>query len=422
MDEALAALPLEFENYEKRVETLAILHQYIEGTYTLFPERQKEISVESGNQQLSLFDFMQEEPFDMEKLEEPNFSQPNNEVADTIDVIGTDGEIITAVPQKRNPTKEDTIPQQKEYAKEGNNFRITDDALGAGSPKEKFRGNIEAISLLKKLEAENRLATPEEQKILSRYVGWGGLSVAFDDRKEEWSQEYQELKGLLSESEYKEARSSTLNAFYTPPTVIKAMYQILENMGLSTGNVLEPSCGVGNFMGLIPENMQGIQMYGVELDPISGKIAGQLYQKNRIEVKGFEKTEYPESFFDCVIGNVPFGNYQVSDRKYDKYSLMIHDYFIVKSLDLIRPGGVVAVITSSRTMDKESEKVRLQFAEKADLLGAIRLPENAFRKNAGTDVVSDILFFQNGIGQCCRSLLGWKWEKPKMDIKSILIL
>ncbi|MDB8723190.1 DEAD/DEAH box helicase family protein, partial [[Ruminococcus] gnavus] len=172
------------------------------------------------------------------------------------------------------------------------------------------------------------------------------------------------------------------------------MYQILENMGLSTGNVLEPSCGVGNFMGLVPESMQNIQMYGVELDPISGKIAGQLYQKNRIEVKGFEKTEYPESFFDCVIGNVPFGNYQVSDRKYDKYSLMIHDYFIVKSLDLIRPGGVVAVITSSRTMDKESEKVRLQFAEKADLLGAIRLPENAFRKNAGTDVVSDILFFQ----------------------------
>ena len=185
-----------------------------------------------------------------------------------------------------------------------------------------------------------------------------------------------------------------MNAFYTPPTVIKAMYQILENMGLSTGNVLEPSCGVGNFMGLVPESMQNIQMYGVELDPISGKIAGQLYQKNRIEVKGFEKTEYPESFFDCVIGNVPFGNYQVSDRKYDKYSLMIHDYFIVKSLDLIRPGGVVAVITSSRTMDKESEKVRLQFAEKADLLGAIRLPENAFRKNAGTDVVSDILFFQ----------------------------
>ena len=385
MDEALAALPLEFENYEKRVETLAILHQYIEGTYTLFPERQKEISVENENQQLSLFDFMQEEPFDMEKLEEPNFSQPDNEVADTIDVIGTDGEIITAVPQKRNQTKEDTIPQQKEYAEEGNNFRITDDALGVGSPKEKFRGNIEAISLLKKLEAENRLATLEEQEILSRYVGWGGLSAAFDDRKEEWSQEYQELKGLLSESEYKEARSSTLNAFYTPPTVIKAMYQILENMGLSTGNVLEPSCGVGNFMGLIPENMQGIQMYGVELDPISGKIAGQLYQKNRIEVKGFEKTEYPESFFDCVIGNVPFGNYQVSDRKYDKYSLMIHDYFIVKSLDLIRPGGVVAVITSSRTMDKESEKVRLQFAEKADLLGAIRLPE---------DVVSDILFFQ----------------------------
>ena len=394
MDEALAALPLEFENYEKRVETLAILHQYIEGTYTLFPERQKEISIESGNQQLSLFDFMQAEPLDTEKSREQTLSQPDNEVDDTIEVIGTDGEIITAVPQKRNQTEEDTIPQQKKHAEERNNFRITDDALRVGSPKEKFRGNIEAISLLKKLEAENRLATPEEQETLSGYVGWGGLSAAFDDRKEEWSQEYQELKGLLSESEYKEARSSTLNAFYTPPTVIKAMYQILENMGLSTGNVLEPSCGVGNFMGLVPESMQNIQMYGVELDPISGKIAGQLYQKNRIEVKGFEKTEYPESFFDCVIGNVPFGNYQVSDRKYDKYSLMIHDYFIVKSLDLIRPGGVVAVITSSRTMDKESEKVRLQFAEKADLLGAIRLPENAFRKNAGTDVVSDILFFQ----------------------------
>ena len=394
MDEALAALPLEFENYEKRVETLAILHQYIEGTYTLFPERQKEISIESGNQQLSLFDFMQAEPLDTEKSREQTLSQPDNEVDDTIEVIGTDGEIITAVPQKRNQTEEDTIPQQKKHAEERNNFRITDDALRVGSPKEKFRGNIEAISLLKKLEAENRLATPEEQETLSGYVGWGGLSAAFDDRKEEWSQEYQELKGLLSESEYKEARSSTLNAFYTPPTVIKAMYQILENMGLSTGNVLEPSCGVGNFMGLVPESMQNIQMYGVELDPISGKIAGQLYQKNRIEVKGFEKTEYPESFFDCVIGNVPFGNYQVSDRKYDKYSLMIHDYFIVKSLDLIRPGGVVAVLTSSGTMDKENEKVRLQFAEKADLLGAIRLPENAFRKNAGTDVVSDILFFQ----------------------------
>ena len=337
---------------------------------------------------------MQAEPLDTEKSREQTLSQPDNEVDDTIEVIGTDGEIITAVPQKRNQTEEDTIPQQKKHAEERNNFRITDDALRVGSPKEKFRGNIEAISLLKKLEAENRLATPEEQETLSGYVGWGGLSAAFDDRKEEWSQEYQELKGLLSESEYKEARSSTLNAFYTPPTVIKAMYQILENMGLSTGNVLEPSCGVGNFMGLVPESMQNIQMYGVELDPISGKIAGQLYQKNRIEVKGFEKTEYPESFFDCVIGNVPFGNYQVSDRKYDKYSLMIHDYFIVKSLDLIRPGGVVAVLTSSGTMDKENEKVRLQFAEKADLLGAIRLPENAFRKNAGTDAVSDILFFQ----------------------------
>lgn len=295
MDEALAALPLEFENYEKCVETLAILHQYIEGTYTLFPERQKEISIESGNQQLSLFDFMQAEPLDTEKSKEQTLSQPDNEVDDTIEVIGTDGETITSIPQKRNQT-EDTIPQQKEHAEERNNFRITDDALGVGSPKEKFRGNIEAISLLKRLETENRLATSEEQEILSRYVGWGGLSAVFDDRKEEWSKEYQELKNLLSESEYKEARSSTLNAFYTPPTVIKAMYQILENMGLSTGNVLEPSCGVGNFMGLVPESMKNIQMYGVELDPISGKIAGQLYQKNRIEVNGFEKQNIQKVF------------------------------------------------------------------------------------------------------------------------------
>ena len=193
MDEALAALPLEFENYEKCVETLVILHQYIEGTYTLFPERQKEISIESGNQQLSLFDFMQAEPLDTEKSKEQTLSQPDNEVDDTIEVIGTDGETITSIPQKRNQT-EDTIPQQKEHAEERNNFRITDDALGVGSPKEKFRGNIEAISLLKRLETENRLATSEEQEILSRYVGWGGLSAVFDDRKEEWSKEYQELK------------------------------------------------------------------------------------------------------------------------------------------------------------------------------------------------------------------------------------
>ena len=274
------------------------------------------------------------------------------------------------------------------------NFRITDDDLGAGGPKQKFRANMEAIQLLKKIEGENRAAAPEEQEVLSRYVGWGGIPAAFEEGNGSWATEYMQLKQALTEEEYRQARTSTLNAFYTPPVVIKAMYEALGNMGLKQGNVLEPSCGTGNFMGLVPEGMSALKMYGVEIDSISGRIARQLYQKNRISVQGFESAQYPDSFFDCVVGNVPFGAYRVVDRRYDRFNFLIHDYFIAKSLDLVRPGGVVAVVTSSGTMDKANPSVRQYIANRADLLGAIRLPENAFLRNAGTETVADILFFQ----------------------------
>ena len=274
------------------------------------------------------------------------------------------------------------------------NFRITDDDLGAGGAKTKFKANIEAIWLLQTLDAEQRQATAEEQEVLSRYVGWGGIPQAFDEKNADWSKEYAELKSLLPADEYSEARASTLNAFYTSPTVIKAMYEALSNMGLSKGNVLEPSCGVGNFMGLVPESMENIKMYGVELDSVSGRIAQQLYQKNKIAVQGFETMQFPDSFFDCVVGNVPFGNYKVPDKRYDRHNFLIHDYFIAKSLDLVRPGGVVAVVTSSGTMDKKDSSVREYLANRADLVGAIRLPNNAFQRNANTSVVADILFLQ----------------------------
>ena len=274
------------------------------------------------------------------------------------------------------------------------NFRITDDDLGAGGAKTKFKANIEAIRLLQTLDAEQRQATAEEQEVLSRYVGWGGIPQAFDEKNADWAKEYAELKSLLPADEYSEARASTLNAFYTSPTVIKVMYEALSNMGLSKGNVLEPSCGVGNFMGLVPESMENIKMYGVELDNVSGRIAQQLYQKNKIAVQGFETMQFPDSFFDCVVGNVPFGNYKVPDKRYDRHNFLIHDYFIAKSLDLVRPGGVVAVVTSSGTMDKKDSSVREYLANRADLVGAIRLPNNAFQRNANTSVVADILFLQ----------------------------
>ena len=307
----------------------------------------------------------------------------------------TQEEVNQARKEKNLPLDTDTAqkppaqPNQKPI-----NFRITDDDLGAGGAKTKFKANIEAIRLLQTLDAEQRQATAEEQEVLSRYVGWGGIPQAFDEKNADWAKEYAELKSLLPADEYSEARASTLNAFYTSPTVIKAMYEALSNMGLSKGNVLEPSCGVGNFMGLVPESMENIKMYGVELDSVSGRIAQQLYQKNKIAVQGFETMQFPDSFFDCVVGNVPFGNYKVPDKRYDRHNFLIHDYFIAKSIDLVRPGGVVAVVTSSGTMDKKDSSVREYLANRADLVGAIRLPNNAFQRNANTSVVADILFLQ----------------------------
>lgn len=273
-------------------------------------------------------------------------------------------------------------------------YQIMEEVPEYGSAKEKFRANIAAIQLLKKCENEHRYATPEEQEILAKYVGWGGLSDAFDPKKSAWAAEYLELQTVLSEEEYESARESTLTAFYTPPIVIKSMYQALENMGLKSGNILEPSCGVGNFIGMKPESLSDCKMYGVELDSVSGRIAAQLYQKSKIAVEGYEKVNLPDSFFDVAIGNVPFGEFKVFDSRYDRYNFFIHDYFFAKTLDKVRPGGVIAFITSSGTMDKKNPYVRRYLAQRAELIGAIRLPNDTFTKNAGTKVTSDILFLQ----------------------------
>ena len=275
-----------------------------------------------------------------------------------------------------------------------NQFKITNDNLGEGSPREKFNNNVEAIRVLKKCEEENRFATPQEQEILSKYVGWGGLPQAFDEKDSSWSNEYSILKNLLDEKEYSQARESTLTAFYTPPVVIRSMYKALENMGLKTGNILEPSCGVGNFIGMLQDSLEDCKLYGVELDSISGRIARQLYQKSTVAVQGYEDTNLPNSFFDVAVGNVPFGDFKVLDKKYDKHKFLIHDYFFAKTLDKVRPGGVIAFITSKGTLDKENPSVRKYIAQRADLLGAIRLPNNTFKANAGTEVTSDIIFLQ----------------------------
>ena len=273
-------------------------------------------------------------------------------------------------------------------------FKITYDNLGVGTKSERYTNNINAIKTLKQIEQEQRLATPAEQEILSKYVGWGGLADYFDDK----NSKYLELKSLMTEEEYSAARESTLTAFYTPPIVIKAMYKALENLGFEKGNILEPACGTGNFLGLLPDSMQKSKCYGVELDDISGRIAKQLYQNSNISIKGFEKNTLPDSFFDVAVGNVPFGNFQIADKRYDKYKFMVHDYFFARTLDQVRAGGIVAFITSKGTMDKENPAVRKYIAQRADLLGAIRLPNNTFKSAAGTEVTSDILFLQKRDG------------------------
>ncbi len=311
--------------------------------------------------------------------------------------IQTDSE-ETAMPtlqeEKPKPKKVITTFHPEIPLDEKHDFRITDNDLGVGGAKEKYRRNIAAIRLLHTLEDENRIATPEEQQILSEYTGWGGLPDAFDENKDSWAQEYRELSELLTPAEYAAARESALTAFYTPPVVIKAIYKALENMGFARGNILEPSCGVGNFMGLVPESMSESRFYGVELDSISGRIAQQLYQRQNISVTGFENTAYPDSFFDVAIGNVPFGQFKVQDKRYDRNNFLIHDYFFAKALDQVRPGGIIAFITSKGTLDKQNPSVRRYIAARADFLGAIRLPDTTFKASAGTEAVADIIFLQ----------------------------
>ena len=292
--------------------------------------------------------------------------------------------------------KTELPPEEKTetLATDRHNFRINDDAIGVGGAKEKFRNNMAAINLLHELEIENRLATPEEQEVLSRYVGWGGLSMAFDEHNAAWAEEFKELYASLSPEEYRAAMESTLTAFYTPPVVIKAMYDALDRLGFSQGNILEPSCGTGNFFGLLPESMQNSKLHGVEIDSLTGRIAKQLYQKANIAIEGFEKTNLPDNHFDVVLGNVPFGEIRVNDSRYNAQKFLIHDYFFAKALDKVRAGGVVMFITSKGTMDKASPEVRKYIAQRAELLGAIRLPDNTFKANAGTEVTSDILILQ----------------------------
>ena len=303
----------------------------------------------------------------------------------------------TAAPQADEPPAVLTPPKKKKrnalaypLDADGRNYRITDDHIGEGAPLERFQRNLDAIRTLKAIEAENRTATAEEQAVLAQYVGWGGLAGFFDEK----NARYGELKDLLTDAEYAAARESTLTAFFTPPVVIRGIYAALGQMGFTQGNILEPSCGIGNFLGMLPESMSGSKLYGVELDDLSGRIARQLYQKSSIAVQGYEKTAFPDNFFDVAIGNVPFGQFHVPDKRYDRLNFPIHEYFIAKALDQVRPGGVIAVVTSSYTMDKRTASARKYIAQRAELLGAIRLPNNAFKAAAGTEVVSDILFLQ----------------------------
>ena len=339
---------------------------------------------------------LKEETITPEKIEEKeDISQEKNDDIQEAIIV----ENIVPEFEKKEVRKTTTFDIHPEIRNdERNQFVIQDDNLGVGTPKEKYQNNINAIKILKRCEEENRFATKEEQNILSKYVGWGGLSQAFDENNIQWNNEYKELKSLLTEEEYKNAMESTLTAFYTPPIVIRAMYKALENMGFKNGNILEPSCGTGNFLGMVPETLKTSNLYGIELDSISGRIARQLYQKSSIAIEGYEKTELPDSFFDVAIGNVPFGDFKLNDKRYDRNNFLIHDYFFAKTLDKVRPGGIVAFITSKGTLDKENPTIRKYIAQRAELLGAIRLPNSTFKNNAGTEVTSDIIFLQKRDG------------------------
>ena len=344
-----------------------------------------------------------------QKQEEKALQQAKEElgtVADETEIVSEEMETLSeedispleeSVPVSENDILQETesqSPIQNQLDISAENYVISDMELGVGTAKEKFQRNVEAIRTLETIESEKRLATNEEQEVLSKYVGWGGLADAFDETKSAWAKEYAELKTLLSEEEYISARESTLNAHYTSPVIIQEIYRTLQRMGFTKGNLLEPSMGIGNFFGMLPETMRESHLYGVELDSLTGRIARLLYPKANITVDGYEKTSFPNDFFDAAVGNVPFGQYKVADKKYDKYNFLIHDYFFGKTLDQVRPGGVIAFITSKGTMDKENPKVRKYIAQRAELLGAVRLPNTAFKANAGTEVTSDILFLQ----------------------------
>ena len=363
--------------------------------------------VDLGDEQVNLFD--EQSPLFPRELSRQDFERmvrenPLNdhlkgrenpaEQQIPLESVAIDGDSIPVTTEQRALHEKEKQQEPRPRQAIRHDFHITDDELGYGGAKTKYAANVAAIKLLKQLTDEQRLATPDEQEVLSRYVGWGGISQVFDENNPSWTNEHLELKALLSEEEFSAARASTLNAFYTSPVVIKSIYQALENTGFKTGNVLEPSCGTGNFLGLVPKSMQASRFYGVELDPLTASLANQLYQTADIRCQGFETSDYPDSFFDVAIGNVPFGSFGVSDKRYDKHGVLIHDYFFAKAIDKVRPGGIIAFITSKGTLDKENPAVRRYIAERAELMGAIRLPNDAFSKNAGTSVTADIIFLQ----------------------------
>lgn len=395
----------------KRIEKLMKEDRYLSAEdkvkYARYKQRQEEKALQQAKEEMRSVDDEPkvvngevagkvDEPEAVEaeqnqEIEEPGIISKNTELVDDISPLEE------SVPVSESDILQETesqSPIQNQSDISAENYVISDMELGVGTAKEKFQRNVEAIRTLETIESEKRPATNEEQEVLSKYVGWGGLADAFDETKSAWAKEYAELKPLLSEEEYISARESTLNAHYTSPVIIQGIYRTLQRMGFTKGNLLEPSMGIGNFFGMLPETMRESHLYGVELDSLSGRIARLLYPKANITVDGYEKTAFPNDFFDAAVGNVPFGQYKVADKKYDKYNFLIHDYFFGKTLDQVRPGGVIAFVTSKGTMDKENPKVRKYIAQRAELLGAVRLPNTAFKANAGTEVTSDILFLQ----------------------------
>ena len=369
-------------HYNLRKQGLEAMRAYLDGTYSVFG-LEKPLQMPTAQA-------VSEQPEAEPEVSEPEPPAAETATSETAPEAPAEEETILPAPKPKRERVRFAPLYPEIPAGQRHDFHITDRELGVGSKAEKYAANVAAIRTLQRVEQENRLAAPEEQETLSRYVGWGGLADCFDEKHSR----YAELKALLTEEEYAAARASSLTAFYTPPVLIDAIYKALAQMGLESGNLLEPACGVGNFIGMLPDSMGDCKVYGVELDSISGRIARQLYQNSRIAVTGYEKAEIPDSFFDAAVGNVPFGNIKVVDRRYDKHHWLIHDYFLGKTLDKIRPGGVIAFITSKGTMDKESPAVRKYLAQRADLIGAIRLPNTAFKASAGTDVTSDILFLQ----------------------------